>query len=551
MEAMIAQLLDLSVWIQAMEAQVQEVQPLMERLGSILAVAGLVFSGGLRTMLRGNGAGSVMVRTFVAALLITATPAISTLVVDVWDDLRSAASDQLITRYETAATALDDISLEMIELGEHSVLLSNTNTPSQAAQRALADQEDASDILRRTNGWANYATVALLINVGVVFFLLVLTGIAVTVANVALPLGAGLLTFRGGLGDTILARYVSVVMSSLVLVMLFPLGFSVVFEIGAVQPLTTFQASMEANNDAFETLLSDIDGDSAEVRIIARLEEEIGSLAQQVGDIRSDPANREGRTVGTLWLQNPLTPGAKARVDALGDQIRTRERRISDLKSGFFDKLLSKVSAHLTQVTRELKTIVGAAAFMLLCVFAGVYGMLRLEGYIATLVGGFVPGATGAAIAGAGAALAAGRIAAGMLGAPNLGGGKGAATTASEAPTMARPKYEALPSSRDGGPLARQSQGLATRPSSGLAPRGGSDLAPRGGGGGLAPQPSGAMQPSGGPQGMWLHLYANPLTKGLTPGRQGGLPAAKTELPGSKPELPAPKRTLPAPKDDQ
>ena len=423
-----------------MEAQVQEVQPLMERLGSVLAVAGLVFSGGLRTMLKGNGAGSVLVRTFIAAFLITATPAISALVVDIWGDLRSSVSDQLITRYEAAATTLDGISLEMIELGEHSVLLSNTNTPSFAAQMSLADQDDASDILRQTNGWANYATVALLINVGVVFFLLVLTGIAITVANIALPLGAGLLTFKSGIGGTILARYVSVVMSSLVLVMLFPLGFSVVFEIGAVQPLTTFQASMAANNDAFETLLGNIDGDSAEVRTIARLEGEIGNLERQVGDIRSDPANREGRTVGTLWLQNPLTPGAKARVDALGDQIRVRERRISDLKSGFFDKLLSKVSAHLTQVKRELKTIVGAAAFMLLCVFAGVYGMLRLEGYIATLVGGFIPGATGTAVTGAGAALAAG-----LLGAPSLGGGKGAAASAGGGPSMARLNTKRFP----------------------------------------------------------------------------------------------------------
>ena len=526
-----------------MEAQVQLVQPLLARLGSILAVAGLVFSGGLRTMLKGNGAGSVLVRTFIAAFLITATPAVSTLVIDIWDDLRGAVSNQLITRYETAATTLDGISLEMIELGEHSVLLSNTNTPSSAAQRSLVDQDDAGDILRQTNRWANFATIALLIVVAIVFFLLILTGIAITVANIVLPLGAGLLTFKSGVGDTILARYVSVVMSSLVLVMLFPLGFSVVFEIGAVQPLTTFQASMEANNDAFETLLGNIDDDSAEVRTIARLEKEIGGLERRIGDIKSDPANREGRAVGTLWLQNPLSPGAKSQVDALNDQIRVRERRISELKSGFFDKLLSKVSAHLTQVKRELKTIVGAAALMLLCVFAGIYAMLRLEGYIATLVGSFTPGATGAAVAGAGAAIAAGRVTAGLLGAPSLGGGKGAAESGG-GPSMARPKYQALPQSSDGGPLARQSQGLATRPSAGLASRSGGDLAPRGGGGGLATQPRGALQTQRGQQGaMWLRLYSNPLTKGLPPGRQG-------ELNAPKPELPSPKRELPAPKED-
>lgn len=358
----------------------------------------------------------------IAGTLLVATPTINTVTLEVWDEARVVATGYLKAEYTSAAKAFDKIGQATVDILVTSAIFSQV--PDFAEERVAeqvtgwAAYQSARDKLAQVT---NIALPILMVCVLFIFFLLVLSGAAITLAGVMLPLGAGLLTFPGGIGSSLLSNYVKVVLHSILVIVLFPLMMGLVFDLTARRPAERLGVNLETTQTNINQAINNIETDTGKLGLEA-IERDIADKQKAISEYKNDPDNRRS---GFGALSVPFRPWKPGRQEGL----TTLEKDLIGLKESRDDQLATyraNVTSHMTTGMENLNTDVTnwglSMLFMVTMLIVGTFAMLRFETYIAAMVGSLVLGA-GMAMATL-AYAAAGALGQGVS-FPALGGGRG------------------------------------------------------------------------------------------------------------------------------
>ena len=390
----------------------------------------------------------------IAGTLLIATPTINTTTLGIWDEARVVATGYLKAEYTSAANAFDKIGQATVDVLVTSAIFSAV--PDFAEER----------VAEQVTGWAAYqatrdrlaqitniALPILMVAVLFIFFLLVMSGAAISLAGVMLPLGAGLLTFPGGIGASLLSNYVKVVLHAILVIILFPMMMGLIFDLTARRPAERLGINLEATQTNINQAINDIDADTGKLGL-EKIEQDIADKQKSISAYKNDPNNRRS---GFGAISVPFRPWAAGKQEGLTslekDLIGLKESRDNQLST-----YRTNVTSHMTKGMENLNTDVNNWAlsmfFMVTMLIIGTFALLKFEGYIAAMVGGLV---LGAGVAMATLAYAAAAALGQGVGFPAIGGGGGGGKGESVGGRDPAP-YSSGPSSK-GGSLARYGGG--------------------------------------------------------------------------------------------
>ena len=333
----------------------------------------------------------------------------------------------------------------------------------------------------------NLALPMLMVAVLFMFFLLVMSGVAITLAGVILPLGAGLITFPGGTGMSLISSYARVTLSSLLLILLFPVIMSAVFSLTATRPANRLAENLKTNKTQLDTVVASLEDASGNLSVQG-VETQIAELNKTISEHKYDPSQRKsGGVYGTLPVATrPFTEAGKAKLESLIKQLVALKESREALLKAYEQQVAGAMSSGLTQFGKDLNAWVMSMIFLMVMLLIGIFVLFKFESYVATLVGGLVLGAAGALTA---LAVAAGATRfAGLGGIGGGGGGAAAGGALQDAGTRGAYAFVDRPQLNDGpggvtgnghivpshgpmaGPGTRSSYAYVDRPSLGSGP---------------------------------------------------------------------------------
>ena len=434
MVELIESIVNVQDWLLALQEGIDVYRDPLITLATRLAFLGIVIGGIQVVVGRSSDFVGVLTRVLGAALLLSLSPAINTLALATWTDLGEFASQRLAADYQSANEELLRINTSSQTLMQDSnILLSDPN--AQVAGDGV-EVVGSTSILNMNSMVVQYAaltSIAMSLVVLFMFLILVLTGMAITVGGILLPLTAGLIAVPGGWGGSMASAYVRVVTSSLLLVMIFPVAFQVIFQFTAVQPLTYMADELDENLEQYEGILAGLGGGANTLNRVTAIEDALAKNESDIADIRNDPANRVDGP--WFWDGRALTEAAKAAISRHEATIRTLKAERKQLQGNWLTSAVSQLRADVMNFGRNLRVLFMSLGILLLGLIGAVFAVMRLEGYIGALVGSFVVGAAASM-----AALVIGSAAlAGKMGGMSLPKGKGTPEPKPAGPGIAWP----------------------------------------------------------------------------------------------------------------
>ena len=424
--AMFKELIDFQGWLQEFDAHLGVYRDEIFKLAYALAVVGAMV-GAVAHISRGQADVLDLVgRMMLAGILLSVAPSVNAGVVDLWDGARATATEGLKSEYEEAAKAFDEIGKASIDILVTSAIFGSGPANNKLTARAAESVTGWSAYQKVRDKMANVINLALpmlMVAVLFMFFLLVMSGVAITLAGVVLPLGAGLITFPGGTGMSLISSYARVTLSSLLLILLFPVIMSAVFSLTATRPANRLAENLRANKTHLDEVVSSLEGATGNLSVQG-VETQLAELNKTISEHKHDPAQRKnGGVYGTLPVTTrPFTDAGKAKLDTLTKRlVDLKESRETMLKA-YEEQVAGAMSSGLTQFGKDLNAWVMSMIFLMVMLLIGIFVLFKFESYVATLVGGLVLGAAGALTT---LAFAAGATRFAGLG--GFGGGGGAA----------------------------------------------------------------------------------------------------------------------------
>lgn len=501
---MFGELLDFGGWLTAFDTRLEAYRPDVFRLSLALCTFGAI-TGAIYNMLQGvTNPMDFLSRIMLAGIILGVGPSINRGVVAMWEDARVIATTNLRTEYEEAATAFERIGEASVDIMVTSAIYGqNPNfIGTQIANQITGSRqyEKVRTLLARVT---NLALPMLMVAVLFMFFLLVMSGIVITLAGMILPISAALITFPGSLGFSLLGSYIRAVMSSLLLILLFPVFMSAIFDLTATRPALRLAESLETNNAQIDATVTSIDAETSALGV-GGIEDAIAEQDRRISEFKNNPANRAGGYDFLPVTLRPWAPGQRAAFQNLErTQSQNKQNRINALEA-YGNRVSEILSGNMATFGRNVRQWIFTLIFLITMLIIGVFAMFKFESYVANLVGGLVLGAGGAM---ATLAVAAGAMTAGSLGLKGFSMGSGSG------PSLLPPPRNPAPHSQSNvGPKA-----LGAGAGSGLATRGGG-MVPSGGSGSSGRATAYIVRPAIG----------------------GGGPSAS--LPGTQRALPPPKR---------
>lgn len=401
--ALVNQMLDVQSWMSEFSGGAMRYQAQLSTLAGRLAVLGTIV-GGLKLMLSGNTQlNDVLTRVIFASALLGLAPSLSTGATSLWESARVEATANLTREYEQAAKEFARVGAATTDILVTSALYTAVPGPNVGPGAGIK-----SKAISKITGSEAYETVRdklamignlviplLMVSVLMMFFLLIMSGIAIVLASVILPLAAGLLTFPGGLGMSLLGSYVRVTLSSILLVLLFPIIMAAVFDLTAHKPATHLANQMEANKGNIDAMVQSIDQDTSQLGVAA-VEKQLAGLEKQLGELERNPAKR--KTVGPPMpvALRPWTAAGQAERRALQKRINTLKDQRQTALDAYEARVATTMTNGLTQLGRDVQAWVTTILVLIVCMILSIFALFKFEGYVATLVGGLVLGAGGA-----------------------------------------------------------------------------------------------------------------------------------------------------------
>jgi hypothetical protein len=323
---------------------------------------------------------NTFVRLLIVIGLLSSTTAITNLTYWTWGWLQNWSMDQLADVYA-------DGSDELQQLGEDSAALLGAamipvggaflgakltskmwvQTASRTANRSL---------VQSVGQWLNMAIIPIVFFVILSHLIVLLTGLALVVANIMLPIAVVNLMFGGANGEKWLGAYISTVMTAIFIVALMPLAFRAAFDFAIVTPVRVINENFADVN----ALVGDVNGTNPPQRV-ADIQGEIEGLEDQRATIIQDAVDN--------GYSNPWAdPQTFDRISAVEEQITALEQEYRQTTEDFIERTQRVVGERLSGFFNDAKRWAMRLALLIIGALLGSYLLMSHSSAVAGVIGG-------------------------------------------------------------------------------------------------------------------------------------------------------------------
>lgn len=379
-EQVMSNLLNIEDWITNFRAALAEYAEVLRRISYSLAVAGFV-AGILGAMFTSTAAlSSVFRRLIMAGIILSITPVLTQASLAAWDNLRLYSGQQLQASFAANHTKYADfarIAEELLVL-THMVGMDNFN--SEELGRAV-ESSNKNEVVRV--GFAVQASGMILsISTMGLMLLLILTGLAIQLSGLFLPLAAGFLLFDEQAGKGWLSSFFRAVGNSLSLVIILPIAFNFFF--GLVidttmdwgltmirQTLVEAQVSLQES----QRILLEIDDLTEQNLNLSEVYEQVAEAHENAANQLTNQASyipsetTSNRTVNQQTAIN-FYDQLYAQLASIGQAKEVVTQKLEDAGSYLRRQTLGRLNALSTAAYRLLTMILMLVVFSIMSFFA-------------------------------------------------------------------------------------------------------------------------------------------------------------------------------------
>ncbi len=241
---------NIDAWIQEMSAYADVYQQGFNTVayalaitGFIASVIGILVSGSLRNF------NDVFLRLFMASAILAATPQLSTLALDTWQNLREWSGGEMQTSFTDGAAEMQQLGTDALILGIGMTGAASVGLRLSGAAAAEAASQGASSSAMKL---LNMAVIPVVMIAFIAHFIILGSGVAILIGCAFLPVAAGMLAFSPMQGGDWLGRIVGTVVSALLVTAFMPLIFKAGFDLMVVQPIAAVNAEFREFGDYFD-----------------------------------------------------------------------------------------------------------------------------------------------------------------------------------------------------------------------------------------------------------------------------------------------------------
>jgi hypothetical protein len=265
----------------------------MYKLGIILLIAGIVWSGLKIASVGGSELKDFFVRLLLAATLVFATPSAGEWLMNTWVQtytwgrvtVAKAALDRATN--EVKGLAFATASISALAAAAPIALEVANGLRGKNPKEAMADAwKSAAGSLETVGKVVQFLGGALSAIFGSYYLVVLVAGFTILIATVLLPLSGAMLVFSGGLSNPWISAWMRGVTGALIMTMFMPVVFSAALDFGFVQPAHNFSEGFSkaaAESQAGLKAISDIPGNVSSGNFIEAMQGLYSGISSQVG----------------------------------------------------------------------------------------------------------------------------------------------------------------------------------------------------------------------------------------------------------------------------
>jgi hypothetical protein len=264
----------------------------MYKLGIILLIAGIVWSGLKIASVGGSELKDFFVRFLLAATLVFGTPSASVWLMNTWEQTydwgRNTVAKKAIDNAakEVSGLAIATASISALAAAAPIALEVANAVLGKNPKEAMEDaKKSAAGSLETIGKVVQFLGGALSAIVGSYYLVVLVAGFTILIATVLLPLSGAMLIFSGGLANPWFSAWLRGVTGALIMTMFMPVVFSAALNFGFVQPAKNFSEGFSkaaAESQAGLKSITDIPGNLTSGQYIEAMQNLYGGISSQV-----------------------------------------------------------------------------------------------------------------------------------------------------------------------------------------------------------------------------------------------------------------------------
>jgi hypothetical protein len=297
-------MVDPVLWIKSMEEQIGAGRKFglatslglgdgMYKLGIILLIAGIVWSGLKIASIGGSELKDFFVRLLLAASLVFGTPSASVWLMNTWEDTYEKWGREVVAQ-KAIDTAVKEVSGLAIATASISALAAAAPIALEVANAVLGKnpkeamddaKKSAAGSLETIGKVVQFLGGALSAIVGSYYLVSLIAGFTILIATVLLPLSGAMLIFSGGLANPWFSAWLRGVTGAFIMTLFMPVVFSAALDFGFVQPARNFSNGFKtaaAESQAGLKSITDIPGNLTSGQYIEAMQNLYGGISSQV-----------------------------------------------------------------------------------------------------------------------------------------------------------------------------------------------------------------------------------------------------------------------------
>ncbi len=290
-------------WIKSIEGKIgagrmfAQASPLglgdaMYKLGIILLIAGIVWSGLKIASVGGSELKDFFVRLLLASALVFGTPSASVWLMNTWEQTynwgRNTVAKEAIDNAvkEVSGLAIATASISALAAAAPIALEVANAVLGKNPKEAMEDaKKSAAGSLETIGKVVQFLGGALSAIVGSYYLVVLVAGFTILIATVLLPLSGAMLVFSGGLSNPWFSAWLRGVTGALIMTLFMPVVFSAALDFGFVQPAKNFSAGFTKaaeESQAGLKSITDIPGNLTSGQYIEAMQNLYGGISSQV-----------------------------------------------------------------------------------------------------------------------------------------------------------------------------------------------------------------------------------------------------------------------------